>query len=70
MNDFVQQLAGQATSIQQAYQTGQISAEEYKELIGNMNLAEQVNQTAEDLAEDIMARQVILGALQLANALA
>ena len=69
MNDFLQQIAAQTASIQQAYQAGQISADEYKELIGNMNLAGEVNQTAEDLAEDIMARQVILGALQLASAL-
>jgi hypothetical protein len=70
MNDNLQQLAGLAQQYQQAYQSGQISGAEYKELVGNLNLAEQVNQQAEDLAEDIMARQVIMGALQIASALA
>ena len=70
MNDFLQQLASLAQQYQQAYQAGQISASDYKELIGNMNLAEQVNQQVSDLEEDIMARQVIMGALQVASALA
>ena len=33
-------------------------------------LSNQINQTAEDLNEDLVARQIILGALQLASALA
>ena len=70
MNDFLQQLAGLAQQYQQAYQAGQISGDEYKELINNMNLSEQVNQQASDLEQDIFARQVIMGALQLASALA
>ena len=70
MNEQLQQLATLAQQYQQALQSGQISPADYKELVGNLNLAEQVNQQADDLAEDIMARQVIMGALQVASAIA
>ena len=69
MNDFLQQLAGLAQQYQQAYQAGQISGDDYKELINNLNLSNQIYQQAEDLSEDIMARQIIVGALQLVSAL-
>ena len=52
------------------YSAGQLTADEYKELINDLNLSNQINQTAEDLNEDLIARQIILGALQLASALA
>ena len=70
MNQMLQQLAELAHTYQQQYSAGQLTANEYKELINDLNLSNQINQTAEDLNEDLVARQIILGALQLASALA
>ena len=69
MNEQLQQLATLAQQYQQAYQAGQISGDDYKELVNNLNLSNQIYQQAEDLSEDIMARQIIMGALQLVSAL-
>ena len=69
MNEQLQQLASLAQQYQQAYQAGQISGDDYKELVNNLNLSNQIYQQAEDLSEDIMARQIIMGALQLVSAL-
>ena len=70
MNQMLQQLAELSHAYQQQYSAGQLTADEYKELINDLNLSNQINQTAEDLNEDLIARQIILGALQLASALA
>lgn len=64
-----QQLAEQVQQIQQVYQSGQISAAEYKELINNMNLVETIDSNAETFQQEQEARAIILGAIQLANAI-
>ena len=60
---------GLANAYKQQYETGQLSSSEYKELVNDLNLSNQINQAAEDLNEDLIARQIILGAIQLANAI-
>jgi hypothetical protein len=64
-----QQLAEQVQQIQQAYQSGQISPAEYKELINNMNLVETINSNAATFEQEKEARAIILGAIQLAGAI-
>jgi hypothetical protein len=64
-----QQLAEQVQQIQQAYQSGQISPAEYKELINNMNLVETINSNAATFEQEQEARAIILGAIQLAGAI-
>ena len=69
MNQALQQLAELANAYKQQYETGQLSSSEYKELVNDLNLSNEINQTAEDLNEDLIARQIILGAVQLASAI-
>lgn len=66
----IQQIAQQVSDIQRAYEQGTISPEEYKELIGNMNLIEMINDQTAGLEENIMYRNIIVNAIQLASALA
>ena len=69
MNEQLQTLAALAQEYQHAVESNYISVNDYKQLVANLNLAEQINQQADDLEEDILARQVIMGALQLASSL-
>jgi hypothetical protein len=64
-----QDLAVQVQAIQQQYTAGQISAEDYKELIGDMNLAQTISDNAAVFEEEQEARAIILGAIQLAEAI-
>jgi hypothetical protein len=64
-----QQLAEQVQQIQQAYQSGQISPAEYKELINNMNLIQTIDSNASTFKQEQEARAIILGAIQLASAI-
>jgi len=64
-----QQLAGQVQQIQQAYQSGQISPAEYKELINNMNLVQTIDENAATFEQEQEARAIILSAIQLASAI-
>ena len=62
-------LASQAQSYQQSYENGSITAAEYKELIEDLNIAGHIEATTESLGEDIMYRQILMGALQVASAI-
>jgi len=53
----------------QQYQTGQLSAEDYKELINNLNIMGHINAAADDLTENQQAYQILMGAVQLAGAI-
>ena len=64
-----QQLAGQVQQIQQAYQAGQISPAEFKELISNMNLVQTIDENAATFEMEQEARAIILGAVQIASAI-
>ena len=48
----IQDLAIQANGYQQMYNDGQITAEEYKELINDMNIVGRINANADQLQED------------------
>jgi hypothetical protein len=61
------ELANLANSYKQQYEAGQMSAEDYKELIGDLGIAEAIQNTASDLEEDIMAQQVLNACITLAS---
>jgi hypothetical protein len=62
------ELANLANSYKQQYEAGQMSAEDYKELIGDLGIAEAIQNTASDLEEDIIAQQVLNACISLASA--
>jgi hypothetical protein len=62
------QLTELATSYKEQYEAGQMSAGDYKELIGDLGIAEAIQNTASDLEEDIIAQQVLNACISLASA--
>ena len=66
----IQQIAQQVSEIQRAYEQGTISTEEYKELIGSMNLIEMISDQTAGLEENITYRNIIVNAIAVAKALA
>lgn len=63
-------LAIQAQGYQKLYESGQLSAADYKELIHDMNIFEQIDATANQLETDVQYHTILMGALRLAEALA
>jgi len=53
----------------QQYQTGQLSAGDYKELINNLNIMGHINAAADNLTQNQQAYQILMGAVQLAGAI-
>lgn len=66
----LQTLALQADQLMKEYQAGNISADEYKELINTMNMVQIVNEQTASLEENIQYRDIILAAINIAVALA
>ena len=65
----LEQIAYLAEQYTQQYQTGQLSAEDYKELINNLNIMGHINAAADDLTQNQQAYQILMGAVQLAGAI-
>jgi hypothetical protein len=65
----IQDLAIQAQGYQQLYNEGQLSAEDYKELINDMNIVARIDANADQLAQNDEYHAILMGALQLAEAL-
>jgi hypothetical protein len=66
----IHEMAVQAQALQQALQTGEISPDEYKELVNNIGLVNAINDQTAQLEENIMYRDIIIGAINVAKALA
>jgi len=66
----IQDLAIQAQGYQQLYKDGQITADEYKELVNDMNIVGRINANAEQLETNDEYHAILMAALQLAEALA
>ena len=64
------QIATLVSQYQAQYQTGELSGSEFKELMESLDCLQHIQATAADLEQDMLYRQVIMGAMQLANALA
>jgi|CryBogDrversion2_11_1035321.scaffolds.fasta_scaffold60223_2 hypothetical protein len=65
----IQDLVIQAQGYQELYERGQLTAEEYKELINDMNIVGQISVNADQLQQDDENHAILMGALQLAQAL-
>ena len=65
----LQDLAGQADTYRQQYQSGQISPSDYKELIGDLNIAQNIQGESLELQEDIAYYNILMTALQIAEAI-
>lgn len=63
------EVAQLAQSYQQAYQSGQLSASDYKELINDMNIVGHINENAEEMQQNQEIYQILVSAIQLASAL-
>lgn len=63
-------LALQAEQLQKDFEAGNISADEYKELVQNIGLVQAINEQTSMLEENLAYRQMILNAINIATALA
>jgi hypothetical protein len=64
----LQQLAQQAQDLQHLYATGQITSSEFKELVENLKVVEQIQNDVNDFERDQMLREIIVGVLTVASA--
>ena len=63
----IRELAALAQSYQQAYEAGQLSPQEYRELVENLNIAGHIQANAAELEQDQQCYQVLMGVIQLAS---
>jgi|TARA_R110000868_G_scaffold118937_1_gene315110 hypothetical protein len=64
-----QELANLASSYKQQYETGQLSAKDFKELIEDLNIADHIQSEAAQLEQDQYYQLVLVNALDLAASL-
>jgi hypothetical protein len=64
------ELAQLAQSYQQQYELNQITADEYKELINDLNIVGNINSNADEVFRNQEIYQVLTAAIQLAESLA
>ena len=65
----LEQLATLAEGNQQQYYDGNLSAEDFKELIGDLNILGHVESQAQQTERDQLCRTVLVGIVQMAGAL-
>jgi len=63
-------LALQADQLVSEYKEGKLTADEYKELVQNMNMMQAISQDTANLEENIVYRNMIVNAINIATALA
>lgn len=64
----LQELAELASAYTQQYQTGQLSANDYKELINDLNIAGNIDANAAEFEQNQMYREILLNAINIASA--
>ena len=67
---YLTDLAAYANSLKEQYEAGQLSAEDYKELIGDLKIADAIQTQSTELEEDIVAQQVLNSCITIASAIA
>ena len=65
----LEQIAQLVNQYTQQYQSGQLSAQDYKELIEDLNIMGHINAAADDLTQNQQAYQILMGAIQIAGAI-
>lgn len=63
-------LALQADQLVKEYNEGKLTADEYKELVENMRMLEAISQDTANLEENIVYRNMIVTAINIATSLA
>ena len=63
----IRDLAVLAQQYQEAYQTGQLSPQDFKELIENLNVVGHVQANAAELEQDQQCYQILMGVIALAQ---
>lgn len=66
----LQTLAQQASDIKEAYSAGNISADEFKELIESMDVMQSIEDQTAYLDENIMYREILVNIINIAKAVA
>lgn len=61
--------ANLAQQYQTAYQSGQLSAEDYKELVNNLQISDKINANLEEFQQNQEYHEILMGAIQLASSL-
>jgi hypothetical protein len=65
----LQQVATLAEQYKQQYETGQLSASEFKELIEDLNIMGHIEQGADELHQNEEYYKILMGVVQLASLL-
>ncbi len=65
-----EELAIRAQDLQKMLEAGQLSKEEFKELVQNVLVVESINNAALELEENIVIRKIVVGVIDLASLLA
>jgi len=65
----LQAVANLAEEYKEQYESGALSASEFKELIDDMQVVSHIQHTASELESDEEARAVLMGIVQIAGAL-
>ena len=60
-------LAEQAQSYQQLYESNQITADEFRELINDMEIIGNIDNIADEFADDQLYRSILVGVVQVAS---
>jgi polyhydroxyalkanoate synthesis regulator phasin len=64
-----EELAIRAQDLKQMFESGDLSKEEFKELIDNIIIVETINNDALRLEENIATREIIVGIIDFASVL-
>lgn len=63
----IHDLASLALSYQQAYEAGQLSGEDFKQLVEDLNLVGQIEANAAELEQNQQYYQILVGVIQVAS---
>jgi polyhydroxyalkanoate synthesis regulator phasin len=65
-----EELAIKAQDLKQMFESGNLSREEFKELVNDMIVVETINNDALQLEENLTTRKIIVGVIDFASLLA
>ena len=65
-----EELAVKAQDLKQMFESGNLSREEFKELVNDMIVVETINNDALQLEENLTTREIIVGVINFASVLA
>ncbi|MFZ9589116.1 MAG: hypothetical protein ACO28V_05250 [Chitinophagaceae bacterium] len=65
-----EELAAKSQELKQMYDAGQLNETEFKELVCDLIIVHTINNAALELEENITCREIILGVINFASAIA